>query len=110
VGVIAAIYNFPTHRRGDTFTDKNIKFNFDITGADILVQFRTNTKGSAVFEWRTGVNITVLDATNGEIVLNQTVLNPPAQRYYYDLQITFANGVRFTYLTGQMLITQDISM
>ncbi len=111
MSVLPAIYNLKTHYKGSSFSPLRIKMNFDITGADILCQIKPDVNTTPVHEWKTGVNITVLDAPTGEFVLNQiNSFDPEPCRYIYDLQITFADGTSQTYMKGKIKVIQDITV
>ena len=111
MSIIPATYNFPNHYKGSTFSPISIVFNFDITGATILCQLKNSARDTqVVYEWKTGVNITVVDASTGSIVLNQiNIFDKSQATYVYDLQITFADGTCQTYLKGSVNVSQDIS-
>jgi hypothetical protein len=44
-----AILNFPNHYKGDTFKNKQIIFNFDLTGATIKIKFKLQVNSPVVF-------------------------------------------------------------
>jgi hypothetical protein len=44
-----AILNFPNHYKGDTFKNKQIIFNFDLTGATIKIKFKLQVNSPAFF-------------------------------------------------------------
>lgn len=111
MSVIPAEYNFQDHYKGSTFNDIPIVFNFDITGATILCQIKKSENDSViVYEWKTGTNITVVNASIGSISLNKVnIFDKPKGKYVYDLQIIFSDGTSETYLKGAINIIQDIS-
>lgn len=103
-------WTWKDHYNGSTFSAKNIKFNFDITGAVITCHLKSII-GNVIYEWKTNLNITVLDLINGEIVLNQiNKFRPSAGNYSWDLQINFSNGSSETYLKGTQKVVQDITV
>jgi hypothetical protein len=111
MSVIPAICNFKDHYKGSTFTARKIKFNFNITGAIITCQIRQQPGSPIIYEWKTGVNITVLDYLTGEIVLNQIEdFKPIAGNYVSDVQVKFANGTIQTYLKGGLRVFQDVTV
>lgn len=111
MSVIPAIYNFQDHYRGSTFTALPIVFNFDITGAEIICQMRLQPNSPIVHEWKTGTNITVVNALTGSIILNKIPeFKPSAGTYSYDLQIKFANTDSETYLKGTQKVIQDVTV
>ena len=110
MSLIPAIYNFEHHYKGSSLLPLHIKTNFDITGAIIICQIKPEVNATAIHEWKTGVNITIVDALSGEFRLNQIdVFDPEAGKYIYDLQITFADGTSETYMKGKICVIQDIT-
>lgn len=111
MSVIPAVYHLQNHYKGSSFSPLHIKLNFDITGAVILCQIKHDVDSQAVHQWITGTNITIVDASTGEFILNQIdSFDPPPCRYIYDLQVTLANGTSQTYLKGKMKVIQDITV
>jgi hypothetical protein len=105
------IYNFKDHYKGSTLSPLAIKFNFDITGAEIICQIRTQANSPIIHEWKSGVNITVTNLLTGEIVLQQVnEFNPAAGNYVYDLQIKFVDGTSQSYMKGSLKVIQDITV
>lgn len=107
-------YNFPEHTRNDVFLARQITFNFDITGATILMQFKANQVGNItgpmVFEWKTADNsFEVIDAVLGVVMMKEKQITAPAGVYVYDLQVTFPTNRPITYFKGKINIAQDIS-
>lgn len=105
MSVIPSNWNWKDHYKGSTFSSKKIKFNFDITGATITCQLFAQQGSSVIYEWKTGVNITVLDLLTGEIVLNQ--INEFKQNqgnYVYSVKVKFPDNRVETYLKGTLKI------
>ncbi len=101
MSITPAVWNWKNHHRGSTFTPKKIKLNIDLTGAVVTCQIMAAGGSSVIQEWKTGVNITVLNLATGDIVLNQiNEFKPVAGNYVWDLQVKFANGTAQTYLKG----------
>jgi len=101
-------YNFPNHRKGDTFRARQIDFAFDITDAIIKMQFRLPGASSLAFEWSTvDDSFLVTDATAGLVIMSKKILDFKPAVYVYDLQITDSTGDVTTYFEGSILITQD---
>lgn len=110
MSVIPSVWKWKDHYKGSTFTPKNIKFNFNITGAVITCQLKAPQGSLVTYEWKTGVNITVVNLLTGEIVLNQiNEFKPSAGGYIWDLQIKFVDGTGNTYLKGSQQVVQDIT-
>lgn len=104
-------YNFQDHYKGSTLSPLAIKFNFPIVGATIICQIKAQSGSSVILEWKSGVNITVVNDATGEIVLQQVnKFNPVAGNYVYDLQIDFGDGTSQTYMKGSLKVVQDITI
>jgi hypothetical protein len=111
MSVIPAAYNLENHYRGSSISPLHIKLNIDITNAEILCQIKAEVNTTAIHEWKTGTNITIIDAQTGEFILNQVnVFDPEPCIYIYDLQVTFADGTSQTYLKGKIKVFQDITV
>ena len=115
-----ATYNFPQpFTRGTTFRAKefqimeevnSVNVPINLTGANILIQFKINEESPKVFEFRSDDNtILITDALNGIIELQSRILNVPAAIYKYDVKITLANGYTKVYLEGSLRILKNIS-
>lgn len=102
------IYNFPNHRKGDTFKARQIVLGFDITSSIIKMQFRLSGASNIAFEWATVDNsFVVTDAATGTITMNKRLLDFKPSSYVYDFQVTDSNGDITTYFEGSILIEQD---
>lgn len=112
MSAIPANWTWKDHYKGSTFTPKNIKFNFDITGAIITCQLRRSQGSSVIYEWKTGVNITVINLLTGEIVLNQIYkFNIPAGNYVFDVEYDHpALQNNQTHIKGTLRVIQDITI
>lgn len=99
-----------THKRGDTFyqTPINIKVNnvdLDLTDAVILMQLRKEPGGVIAFT----PDLTITDAEGGDFQIDEQIINIPACRYQYDIQITLADDTVITWISGLFIINDDIS-
>jgi hypothetical protein len=104
-------YNFPTHVKGDTFKARQITLGFDITGAEIKMQFKLSGSIQPSFEWSTVDNsFTVSNASTGVIVMTKKILDFNPASYVYDLQIEDSNGDVATHFKGSLTIEQDITV
>lgn len=110
-----AIYNFNSHVKGDTF--KAITFTvtvnddpLDLTGASIRMQLRLSPLHPVAYELSTaGDQIEITDAVNGKFQIKKQIIDFPAAVYYYDIEITLADGDVKTYVAGKWQITQDVT-
>lgn len=112
-------YNFPNHRRGDTFNGYQFEINqngdpVDLTGADIKIQFRTTPESrNVVLEWSTeDGSITISGAESNVInmgIKEGSEMDVAPGTYKYDIHVLLSSGVTNTYVKGSMKITNDIS-
>ena len=81
-----------------------------LTGASIRSQFRFGSKtGGIQKEITDGNGITIDDAVNGVFSIDSFIIDWAADFYYYDIQITFPNGVVRTYIQGNINVIQDVT-
>ncbi len=112
--MVAKVFNIPDHTKGDTFEgfDLTVSINsvpLDLTGSTIRMQLRVASSATPIKEFNTELEggITITDAEVGKFSFDQQIINVDAQNYYYDIQITLADGKVYTFLTGQWNIIQD---
>tara|TARA_R110000824_G_scaffold119531_1_gene273653 strand:- start:37 stop:375 length:339 start_codon:yes stop_codon:yes gene_type:complete len=109
-----AIYNMPDHYKGDTFdeitfTIKEDTVAVDLTGAVIKMDFRKNTNtGTLKQSFIIGSGLTVVNAVGGVFKLDSFINDWDTDTYFYDAEITFADGIIRTYFKGSLSVNQDI--
>jgi len=109
-------YTIPPHRRGDTW-DGILSISININGvpvnlsnSNVKIEFRESIDSPVVLTLSTangGVIIT--NASQGTLQLPSRIIEIPYGKYLYDLQVTFANGVVKTYMSGTWEIIPDIT-
>ena len=106
---VAAIVQIDNQYRGDTydgvqFTLLNTEDNspIDLTGVNVKIQFRYNSKIG-------GVQKEITDAVNGVFSINPFLIDWAPDTYYFDVQMTFTNGVVRTYIQGTIKVIQDVT-
>ena len=113
-----ALYNFPDHKRGDTFTGRDFKMSLNampmnLLGAAVKMQLRKTATATVVLEWNTADgSIVITGVSNDTIHLNEksgTQMNIEPFAYLYDMQITLVNGEVHTYIQGKFTVSNDIS-
>lgn len=112
-------YNFPAHRRGDTFGGQLFSFReeindvlvpIDLTGTSIILQLKILENCKFSFEFSTeNLLITLPDPAMGQVYLESTIIDILEGLYLYDMQITFPDGVVRTWIKGNWPITKRIS-
>jgi hypothetical protein len=109
-------YNIPDHRRGDTWDGINsitISVNgspINLVGATIKMEFRQSLDSPVVLTLSTADNsIIIFNALNGNIQIPPKKIEIPFGKYFYDLQVTYSNGVVKTYMEGSWEIRADIT-
>jgi hypothetical protein len=109
------IYNIPSHRRGDTWGGINsITFTVNgsalpLTGAAVKMEFREDIDAPPILTLSTETSSIVIGQAPGVLQIPPKLINIPFGKYQYDLQITFANGVVKTYMSGTWEIVPDIT-
>ena len=114
---VAAIVQIDNQYKGDTydgvqFTLLNTEDNspIDLTGVAIKIQFRYDSRiGGIQKEITNGNGITLSDAAGGVFSIDSFLIDWAADFYYYDIQITFPNGVVRTYIQGNITVIQDVT-
>lgn len=112
--MIPGNYNFPPQYRGDTFDavvmnikDRATQIGIDISGATIKCQFREPFNGKIIQELTDGNGVTILDAVNGQIMIDEFEITWNAGVYNYDIQVTFNTGTIKTYVKGTVSVEGD---
>ena len=114
--MISVKYNFKDHIKGDTFKEQLFTFSkngspIDLTGAGIKIQFKPNKSDvSAALTMEVGSGITIVDATEGQFKINEQIIDLTPDIYYYDIQLNNSDSTVFTYVSGTIRITQDITI
>jgi hypothetical protein len=105
-----------THLKGDTFdkVDFSIKINnviLDLTGAIIKMQLKktADSLASLSFTSVASAGITITNPTGGLFKINEQIIDIEVFNYSYDIQLTLANGVVKTYVSGTFNITKEIT-
>jgi len=101
--MIPAKYDFKPHVEGDT--SEAVEFTIDkiLTGASIKIQFRdvSTKKVALTLEVGDGIEITDADSDPATFRVTHGAMTPlNCGEYFYDMQFTFSNSDKFTYLYG----------
>ncbi len=110
-----AIYNFNPHVKGDTFEALTFTVSVNeepltLTGASIRMHLRLAPLHPVAHELSTAEgHIVITDAVNGEFQIKKQIIDFPAALYWYDIEVTLANGDIKTYVAGKWQITQDVT-
>lgn len=109
---------FPDIKKGDTFEGCKMSFfngkgvdktPMNLTGAQVLISFKITKGRKEIFAFSTENNTIIIPTpTNGEIFLQSRDMNYDALTYVFDVQVTFANGVKKTFFTNYWKICQDV--
>lgn len=109
------------HKRGDTWdgmqvtatttNELDVVVPIDLTGVEIISQFKTSIDGTPVFEFKTSDNtISVPDPTLGVFYFVERNMDYPAKMYFFDIQLKYSNGNLETIVpTHTWALVQDIS-
>ncbi len=111
-------YDFPDHKRGDTFPSVLFSFSIsdtplNLSGSNVLVQFRTKDYAPTSLQFSTEDSTIQIQGTNhNEVRLMErsgsAMLLEPGY-YFYDMDIQRPDGTNKTYLQGRLKIITDYS-
>lgn len=114
-------YVIENHKKGDTWNGLSFVIQElqpdgvtyvpeNLTGVTVLIQFRPSDNGSVIFEFKSEDNtVTIPNPLNGEIFMTPRKMDVNANRYIFDVQLTYADGTVITIFDGVWQITNDIS-
>ncbi len=105
-------YDFPTHRKGDTWQPSAFHgtlndVDINLTGATIAMKARDCNSLEVLSLTTPAGGITITDATGGVFTIDSQVLNIAAGVYNYDIQFTLSSGEIFTWIVGKLIVSQD---
>ena len=108
-------YRIPDKVKGDTFDA--ILFTFtdsvgaiDLTDCTAKMQFRRSKTSGLALELNTTSGLTLTDAENGVLQVDEIEsLSLDAGCYVWDIEITFPDDTKKTYIEGTMEVLQDVS-
>jgi hypothetical protein len=120
---VTATVNLPSHIKGDTFPKLDFFVGkvvvvdsveteepIDLTGAYILMQVRPKVNSELVYlELESGDGLTLTYPDFGRFEIDEQIIDIPVGTHYYDIEITLASGVKFTWFIGTWTITSDIT-
>lgn len=105
------IINLPNHVTGDTFA--GYQFNaldeaglpYDLTGATISVAFRYGSNTGTIQQTFTiGSGLSWVDQALGKFKINQQSIAWAAGKYFYEVEITFADTTQQSPIKGTWTI------
>jgi len=112
---MAYTYNFPRHRRGDTWDGINsigISVNgvpVNLSNTIITIELREDYDSPPAFSLSTTTStISVLPSLSA-FTIPAIVIDIPPATYLYDIQITYPTGIIKTYMEGKWEIYFDIT-
>ena len=105
-----------THIKGDTFEEVNFQMlvntvSLNLTGCTLRMQLRKEY-GGIVYLSLTSVasaGITITTPTSGLFKINKQIINIEAANYIYDIELVKSDGTVKTYISGNFLITNDVT-
>ncbi len=105
-----------THIKGDTFEIVNFQMlvntvALNLTGCTLRMQLRKEYGGIVYLSLTSVANagITITSAVNGLFNINKQIINIDANNYIYDIELIKADGTVKTYISGNFLITNDVT-
>lgn len=105
-----------SHKKGDTWNGMSCCLKkkdgtpYDLTGHTAVSNFKVNPNGAVIFGFKTeDGTILIPNPTDGKIFYKGRKMDVPANRYFFDLQITSPEGKTSTIAAGSWEIKQNIS-
>ncbi len=100
-------YNFPDHKKGDTFLGTEFTLT-DGNGAAIslvgaTIELLTSSPVEQTLSTETG-ELTITDGAAGKFTVDEQVIDWKSGNYEYEIIFTFASGRKRTYIVGRWLI------
>lgn len=109
------------HKRGDSWDgmsflceelqeDGVTYLPIDLTGVEVLIQFKADAEGIASFEFKTSDGtVTIPDPLSGEIFMMPTKIEARPKVYMFDVQLTYPDGTTETIISDNWKILNDVS-
>ena len=105
-----------THIKGDTFEVVNFQMlvnavALNLTGATLKMQLRKEYGGIVYLSLTsvTSAGLTITNAESGLFKINKQIINIDAGNYIYDIELDKSGGDVKTYISGNFLITNDVT-
>ncbi|WP_431137473.1 hypothetical protein [Psychroserpens mesophilus] len=111
-------YNFKPQTKGDTFSGIQFTFNtstndvetpIDLSGATIIMDIKKTYDSPVVKRLESTSGITITDAENGVVNINSFLVDLPAFKYVYDVEIVFPDTTVKTYIKGTFEVVGDVT-
>jgi hypothetical protein len=104
-------------RKGDTWNGFSMSITkngtpVDLTDAELLMQLKkkpSDTDAQLEFSSLSAADYTITTNSVSSFSVDPTIIDINANDYFYDFQITFADGVVLTPFEGTFTIFQDVS-
>jgi hypothetical protein len=109
-----AKFTIPTHIRGTTFDGfaillkrDNLAVDFSsVLSAELRLKTAQATTLAKIYE--IGLGLSVDTDNHYRLIFDEQIIDLPPNIYYYDLLITFEDGVRKVFLEGTWLIDRGL--
>lgn len=107
-------YDLPDAYKGDTYRRIAMTVTADgnpvnLSGATAKMALKKGNK--QVLVWSSDEAQIIVQPGNqmGVVEVPQQILDVPAGRYLYDIQLTFPDGARQTYVRGTLTVVADVT-
>jgi len=106
--------DLPDAYRGDTYaqivlTVKTDEQLADLSGATAKMAFKQGRKTALTWTSEDAQILVQPEGQIGKIVLPKQIIDIEAGKYLYDLQVTFPDGTRQTYIRGSIKVVDDVT-
>lgn len=112
---MAYTYNFPKHRRGDTWDGINsigISVNsvsVNLSNATITMELRSDYDAPVTFSLSTTTSTIFILPSLSAFTIPPVLIDISPATYLYDIQIIYPSGIVKTYMEGKWEIYFDIT-
>ena len=105
-----------THIKGDTFEAVNFQMlvnsnALNLTNCTLRMQLKREYGGVPFLSLTSVANagITIVTAASGLFKINKQVIDIDAHNYIYDIELVKSDGTVKTYISGNFLVTNDVT-
>lgn len=112
-------YKIPDQYRGDSFeridfeyfvADANPGSEMNLTGITPKMQIRSKAPAGRLYKTLTiGDGLEWTDQASGTFYLDPFIITFPEDKYYYDIEFTYADTSVVTYLRGIFDVIEDVT-
>jgi hypothetical protein len=81
----------------------------NLTGYSLKMQVKKRIGDTAIFTLTSTSGLTITDSTAGKLRIDEQIFSGTPDNYIYDIQFTNSTGRIKTYISGNFIITGDVT-